>query len=500
VKIAKREDSGDLSGSVTEATDYVFRKAAALGRPAAVNVSVGGQGGPHDGSGDENQVMNALVGAGKVVVLAAGNEGNRPLHVGYSLRGTSVETGTKVAVRPSKTRIVGFSTHLFVESGSASLELRFTDQGKTLWSSGVIPPGGKLPPTTFRAYGVNVFRATIDASSRTSTGLIAVLVRVEYALGIFRFTETGSFDIHTFGSGRLEGWLSGGSFELASDPSGAVVGGDTKSTVTDECTASRVLAVGNHTTKTKWTDLDGHPWDVSPEWTVGSIAFDGGRGPSRDGRTKPDVTAPGSIVVSTLSKELDLSDQSLRQWVVQGGAYRVMKGTSLSAAHVTGLVALMLEASPTVTPEDARKILQETARSDSSTGTTPNQTWGAGKVDALAAVKVLGGDAPKLYMLGKKVSAKVTWRNQHSGARGNATPIPKGDQFGFFHFGDAANPEVFVKALDFGASRPFLLFASGLTNFDYSVTYRNVRTGQKVVFFKPAEAYTGFADATSMAH
>ena len=127
--------------------------------------------------------------------------------------------------------------------------------------------------------------------------------------------------------------------------------------------------------------------------------------------------------------------------------------------------------------------------------------WGAGKVDALAAVKASEGEQPKkLFMIGGKVSAKVTWRNQHTGAKGNATPIPKGDQFGFFHFGDAANPEVFVKALDFGAEKPYLLFWAGLTDFEYTVTFRNVRTGQKVVFFKQAGAYTGFADGTSMAH
>ena len=47
----------------------------------------------------------------------------------------------------------------------------------------------------------------------------------------------------------------------------------------------------------------------------------------------------------------------------------------------------MLEAKPSLTPNQIRTILRNTAREDSFTGATPNDTWGYGKLDALAAIE-----------------------------------------------------------------------------------------------------------------
>ena len=62
-----------------------------------------------------------------------------------------------------------------------------------------------------------------------------------------------------------------------------------------------------------------------------------------------------------------------------------------------------------------------------------------------------------------------------------------------FFFSDPCNPEVFVKVLDFGSDRPFLLFWAGLTDLEYTLTFTNQAT-----FTKPSGGYGGFADATSL--
>ena len=46
----------------------------------------------------------------------------------------------------------------------------------------------------------------------------------------------------------------------------------------------------------------------------------------------------------------------------------------------------MLQANSTLDSETVKAALENTARSDAFTGTTPNTTWGSGKVDAFAAV------------------------------------------------------------------------------------------------------------------
>ena len=65
--------------------------------------------------------------------------------------------------------------------------------------------------------------------------------------------------------------------------------------------------------------------------------------------------------------------------------YGYMQGTSMSAPFVAGTVATWLEANPSLTPEDVKRIATETARTDDFTGTLPeggNCLWGAGKLDA----------------------------------------------------------------------------------------------------------------------
>lgn len=64
------------------------------------------------------------------------------------------------------------------------------------------------------------------------------------------------------------------------------------------------------------------------------------------------------------------------------GKYQLTSGTSFSAAYVTGIVALMIEANPMLTPELVRKILAETAKNLGS-----SEKFGAGLVDAARAIE-----------------------------------------------------------------------------------------------------------------
>jgi uncharacterized repeat protein (TIGR03803 family) len=92
-----------------------------------------------------------------------------------------------------------------------------------------------------------------------------------------------------------------------------------------------------------------------------------------------------------------------------------------------------------------------------------------------------------------RVSVVVEWKSQYSGAGGVAYAIPQNDDFGFFSFTDPGDPEVIVKVLDFGSGGA-LCFVGGLTDFSYKVTFTVLRTGQTLVFEKPAGQYVGFAD------
>lgn len=124
--------------------------------------------------------------------------------------------------------------------------------------------------------------------------------------------------------------------------------------------------------------------------------------------------------------------------------------------------------------------------------------WTAGqeaRPEAVALAQLSPGPAAEGETLLAKgqIAVSVTWRSQYSGQTGQAIPIPQKDEFCFFYFSDRENPEVFVKALDWGAPTPYKIFAAGLTDFEYTVTFRNVKTGASVVFKKEASLYDGYA-------
>lgn len=115
-----------------------------------------------------------------------------------------------------------------------------------------------------------------------------------------------------------------------------------------------------------------------------SIAGFSSRGPvmaDGSGRTKPDVSAPGVGVRSQ----------------IRNGNYVNWNGTSMAGPHVAGLVALMISANPEIDGEveAIKNIIKSTAvrkwrddlGCDTITMQVPNNIYGWGRVDAVAAVE-----------------------------------------------------------------------------------------------------------------
>lgn len=112
-------------------------------------------------------------------------------------------------------------------------------------------------------------------------------------------------------------------------------------------------------------------------------------GPVIGNPDKPDISAPGQSVMAALSSYTNSTDHSLSNtFYFNGRSYGFcsLSGTSMSSPFVTGVVALMLEANPYLTPEQVKYILKQTAYHDQYTESAQPLTIGAGKVDAYQAV------------------------------------------------------------------------------------------------------------------
>ncbi|ODS40290.1 MAG: hypothetical protein A7315_09010 [Candidatus Altiarchaeales archaeon WOR_SM1_79] len=97
-----------------------------------------------------------------------------------------------------------------------------------------------------------------------------------------------------------------------------------------------------------------------------NVAAFSSRGPTGDGRVKPDLLAPGVSITST--------------W--KDNPFKSLSGTSMAAPHVSGVAALLLEVNSSLSPDDVKNVLMSTAL---DLGLDQN-TQGAGRVNAYGAV------------------------------------------------------------------------------------------------------------------
>ena len=137
----------------------------------------------------------------------------------------------------------------------------------------------------------------------------------------------------------------------------------------------------------------GSPGAASDALTVGAMADTGAggfaqgsfssRGPTADGRIKPDVSAPGVAVTSADAKTTN--------------GYVTWDGTSMATPFAAGVALLMREATPSLTPVQVKDIVRRTAvdwgrggdnRTVGSAG--PDIDYGAGRLDAYAALAAAG--------------------------------------------------------------------------------------------------------------
>ncbi len=340
------------AASIIDGVNYIFRVARDLGMPAVVNLSLGGVIGPHDGTSNYEQgITNLVTGNGRVVVAAAGNEGSDNAHA----------SGTVAAATPTTLTI----NVPFNRGARMLLDLWYdgTDTfGVTLQDpAGNSTPNVALGGSTSRLLGTDNV-TIVHSNSTTGNGDRRILVLVQpppggnIATGAWQLQLTGV----TINVGTFDTWINNPTRQpiIAFPAAQATALG----TVSIPATANRVISVGSYVTRGAG---------------VGSLSTFSNRGPTRDGRPAPDVAAPGERIISAGR----LKDTN----------YRPAAGTSMATPHVTGVVALLLQKNNNYNWQQIRDCLRKTARSDAFTGITPNNAFGWGKVDALAAVRCVRG-------------------------------------------------------------------------------------------------------------
>ncbi len=358
------------TSDILAGVDYIFKRAEEHDLPAVVTLSLGGHSGPHDGTSLFEQGLDELVGEpGRAIIVSAGNEGDRSIHVSHTLHGNS--------------------STFSVDPASDSVELSLWYPGGSFFTLTVAPStGGALVVLagstgyTSTASG-NIYVDNASAGVNPNNGDKEIMVTLSDLVSGLPLTFTVSDE---GGGGRFDGWIT-------STDGGTILGGDSTHTIDEPGNAERVITVGAFNTKASWPSLSGEQ-DFLAQYPVGALSYFSSQGPTRDGRQKPELTAPGAWVAAALS-----ADSTSPSYLTHpDGEHTMLLGTSISAPHISGVVALMLSINPQLTARDVRERLITTVASDVFTGSVPNPRWGWGKVAAetvVAAVEPPQDDGEK---------------------------------------------------------------------------------------------------------
>ncbi len=369
-------------GNIPIALQFVADKITELGLPGVALMNIGSVGGPTDGTSTICRAMDDFVAKGHTLVCGVGDDGGAANYAG----GTITQ---------------GNSTEILINKGEVG-NLRFD-----MWYSEdnrydvtiERPNGQKLGP--FAApNGTNgvddrsftdIFYyhrgAAVEFYGATSNRR-EVLIDIQGATGTYKITLTAA-TVGTTGdfSATLNPSLYGNTNRFMNNTMAGY-------NVNDYTTANQVISPADYVIKNDWFDLNNIFRDITGQGESGEIWIGSSAGPSHDGRMVTDFAAPGEVLYGAYSPNTWYGNFVSNQIQGSNGHYGIQNAVSAAAPLSTGVIALMLELKPTLTPQEIKMILQQTARQDNFTGPVPNNTWGGGKLDALAAIQAVSNLVP----------------------------------------------------------------------------------------------------------
>ena len=119
--------------------------------------------------------------------------------------------------------------------------------------------------------------------------------------------------------------------------------------------------------------------------TNGVRADFSGCGPAVSGLTKPDILAPGVNICSATNSYFNINPLKVTQEITYEGKtyeWHSLDGTSMATPMVAGIIALWLEADPTLTRERILNVFAQTANHYDASLSYPNNHYGYGEIDA----------------------------------------------------------------------------------------------------------------------
>lgn len=429
--------------SIGDGVKYIFDYADSQGKPCVVNISMGGYLGPNDGTSTDCRILDSMVKPGHIIVAAAGNSGDSPMHLGKTFSAT--DTVLKTFLEMQSYYYSAAMVDIWGDRG-LPYDVRFvvykSSTHSAIWTS---PYYAALTErtidlnvdTTINGYDLE-FDLSIATGVSDNNGKGEVYA--EYQEESLPYSSYFGIEVRST-SGTVNMWTYEdlATFSAQRQQSYGWSDGDGHMTIgSDIGEAKNVITVGSYCSRSGYGSA------------TEDISYFSSLGPLADSTLKPEITAPGELITSSVPDAPYISKDSYTTVKGKKYYYGAMQGTSMSSPFVTGVIATWLEANPRLDRDDILDVFRHSCRLDRYTGTDiPNNTWGYGKINAFDGIK---------YILGLNVGT----RNPESPAVIGAYPNPTYGEFSLL-FADI-DDDVTVSVYDLGGREVYCQSVGSVAN------------------------------------
>jgi minor extracellular serine protease Vpr len=341
-----------------------------------------------DGTSLLSNALDSLSAQGVVFVTSAGNNGDVNFHIEHHFQQDSIVSRVNFYPYSANENMYGQRLLMWGEPGKHfKAYVRILAPGNTVLASTplIYTADSSFNQQGTLLLGTDTIQYQLEVSSlnpgngRPNMSIIVNNPFTQYATDLVILADSGS--VHAWNITELTTNVGNWGMPFTAPAPFYTAGNNQYGIGEPACTPS-VISVAAYTSE----------FLVNGNTVGGNLANFSSAGPLINGIRKPDIAAPGVNVLSAINAYTNAPFTLAQSVNFQGKSYPFarLSGTSMSAPVVSGIVALMLEANPSLSPQEIKEILIRTARTDSKTGTLPpdgHLRWGHGKVHAWKAVQ-----------------------------------------------------------------------------------------------------------------
>ena len=378
--------------AILNAANFIGDYARSMGKPCVISISLGSDIGAHDGTTGICLGFDDVVEKyGAVMLLAAGNEADA---TGYATKTLESDDDAMAVVH---TPVSGTSLY-----GSCDIWNNTSDELKVeivvLNSSGGVKYHS-IPMTngTINASALGLEGTSITVSGGVDSNNNRYNLYIYSKVYTVPTSGTGNCRVAYVITGKggdvINVYTDNYGTQLATTGN-SITGvpisfGSADGSFSDDATASKVISVGAMASRSA----------SNGSYSQGDIAYFSSYGTDFNGIDHPFITAPGHYVIAPINRYYKQSGVYSVTYNGKTDYWDQKSGTSMATPITAGVVALLLQADPTLTVEEVKDALKNTATAYVNPQSPPKQR-GNGIINALDAAQyvVINSEKPKMFV------------------------------------------------------------------------------------------------------